>query len=885
MLENEIKNLNKNQMFYIIISFFSLFSLKSCTLTQTTEKIPNIGYMSYGYNIYLGNPTPTDYTYDPGLTFTSIFDLEYNRNKTTSDGAYLIPDDLDAIKSTACSYETSTTSIYGQTSYYNSISQSLSFSASVDLEKISGSFSASDDWGTVSEDTVANKNVMVSTSASCAVFIATLNEYIGMKFTTNFNNAVETLLEGDENDDALYFAFFDSFGTHYFKQQVLGAKATVEIEFSRSTYNSLINYDSDFTVTAQMSFLSVFSLNSSYSSNFTEGKADEFVNDQTSMKISCLGASPSSNGTDDWSLKATSSPMPIQYKIASISNLFTATNFPNSSIDLLTRVKNRITYYIIKYCYQMNGISCQGPLYERTVPRYSVITTTGYTVIVTCPINQTMIGIGFRRLQVTGNYENFPRYHLTSTTTGECYDYYGVECYGVCTSVYSPDEVLIINSDETTGTTDVTCPNGYKVSGCGFDLSSASTMESYPSCYIYNDFTCRCYTDYNHVCQAICIPNTKSFLNETYQIVTETSTGNFNATCSSSVHVLGCGYLSSVSVTADEYWYVYPQENYCSCYNSYGGTCYAVCADVFQIGTPDCFNCRSDKCSETGCTECVEGYYLTGNVCNIMPCYNICTTCTSQDSCEKCMGCSQSTYSDDKTCWNPYLISEGCIPCGYNYYLNPDGYCTYCTQTSDPYKFRNGSNDGTGRCDFCSNLISNCLTCNDINFTCQACDSDFYLASNRSCLLTNSIDYSIDSSSGSKTLVYVTCPINESLIGIGFNRTNKAGSYEKFPIYMLISSVLGVCYDYYGLTCYAVCSSAFSSTEVLVKNSTTSSGNITISCPKDYMVSGCGLDLDLDSSSTSDTYPSSYMLNSSTCSCYSSNSHICQAICVPIKTN
>ena len=156
--------------------FFSFFLLQ-----LLTKKITNIGYISYGYNIFLGNPNPTQYSYDPGLTFASIFDLEYTNNKTTSDGAYEIPDNLDAIESVACSYSTETSSIFGETSYMTSLENSVSISLSAEYEEISGDFSASYDWGRVSKETVQNNHVVVSTSARCSVFTVNFNVYMSYR--------------------------------------------------------------------------------------------------------------------------------------------------------------------------------------------------------------------------------------------------------------------------------------------------------------------------------------------------------------------------------------------------------------------------------------------------------------------------------------------------------------------------------------------------------------------------------------------------------------------------------------------------------------------------------------------------------------------------------
>lgn len=73
--------------------------------------------MGQGYNIYFGNPLPTQAGVDPGYTDhagEAIWDLAYTEGRTTglSTGAYNIPDGLQVLHDTGCklSYSASSTS-------------------------------------------------------------------------------------------------------------------------------------------------------------------------------------------------------------------------------------------------------------------------------------------------------------------------------------------------------------------------------------------------------------------------------------------------------------------------------------------------------------------------------------------------------------------------------------------------------------------------------------------------------------------------------------------------------------------------------------------------------------------------------------------------------
>ncbi|CAI2187596.1 6260_t:CDS:2 [Funneliformis geosporum] len=53
------------------------------------ERLPNVGYLSSGYDIYKGNPRETG-SVDPGFRLESIFNLTLDGG-TTSDGRYILP--------------------------------------------------------------------------------------------------------------------------------------------------------------------------------------------------------------------------------------------------------------------------------------------------------------------------------------------------------------------------------------------------------------------------------------------------------------------------------------------------------------------------------------------------------------------------------------------------------------------------------------------------------------------------------------------------------------------------------------------------------------------------------------------------------------------------
>ena len=102
------------------------------------------------------------------------------------------------------------------------------------------------------------------------------------------------------------------------------------------------------------------------------------------------------------------------------------------------------------------------------------------------------------------------------------------------------------------------------------------------------------------------------------------------------------------------------------------------------------------------------------------------------------------------------------------------------------------------------------------------------------------------------------------------------------PSYKLISSTNGICINIIG-HCFAVCTTIFPKEEIVLVNSRSLLGNTSVSCPENYLVPSCALDQSV--AEDLDPNPSSYMLNSATCQCFSSHLHICQAVCVQNRYN
>jgi hypothetical protein len=104
----------------------------------TTPTLSNIDYLFTGYNVFYGNPHSTD-TFDPGFANNKIFQATYTQEALSADQRYLVPDFVDVKQETQCDIQYTSTTITGETSLTNSLTEDVSF----ELSGFGASFKAS----------------------------------------------------------------------------------------------------------------------------------------------------------------------------------------------------------------------------------------------------------------------------------------------------------------------------------------------------------------------------------------------------------------------------------------------------------------------------------------------------------------------------------------------------------------------------------------------------------------------------------------------------------------------------------------------------------------------------------------------------------------------
>merc|ERR550532_1070223 len=102
---------------------FVLFTVVGGALA--VPKLPNVGYLGQGYNIFKGNPQSSSVV-DPGFQ-QPLLGLTYEDESTTADGKYVIPDKTNAEQIAICNSKSETKTISGAKSYYESLTTDVSF--------------------------------------------------------------------------------------------------------------------------------------------------------------------------------------------------------------------------------------------------------------------------------------------------------------------------------------------------------------------------------------------------------------------------------------------------------------------------------------------------------------------------------------------------------------------------------------------------------------------------------------------------------------------------------------------------------------------------------------------------------------------------------------
>jgi len=324
-----------NCMILFIIVFSCVFA----------EKMRNIDYLSFGYDVYTGNPLSTIGGVDPGFQIQKIFRFTYDGHQKSSDDRWDIPDRMTVVREDSCSLGFSSTSISGTESYSHSLENHISAS----LEGWGAKFKASVDYKQVEERTSKYKDLYTTSKGECKIYTAKIDTFLPPKLSESFVAALNSLPEQYDHDS--YMEFIENFGTHFVKQIHMGARFTCITRLTESGWTSLLQ--KNIKVETAASF-SAFGVTGALETRTEDQKriAREFDSVKTEMTLSVVGAKPvKDHGVIEWAQQVIEEPMPMHYSLEPISNLLTPRYIQDSRINLdIKRLKENIEKGLMEYC-------------------------------------------------------------------------------------------------------------------------------------------------------------------------------------------------------------------------------------------------------------------------------------------------------------------------------------------------------------------------------------------------------------------------------------------------------------------------------------------------------------------------------------------------------
>ena len=279
------------------------------------QKYRNVDYLSFGYDIYRGNPHSTQGV-DPGFRFERIFDLTYNQKLKSSDGYWDVPDNVTMARTDACTLHFESTYLHTMSSYLNSLERDVTVSGG--LAGIA-SFKASTAYKSVEKSMTTTTDKHIYSNAVCDVYKAKMNAYDPPKLHENFIKVLMTL--PTKYDEKQYFKFIDNYGTHAITEINMGARFGMISSISKSSYEKFQSEGISVSAAASFSILG-FSGGVDTRTSTQKDWANKYNSAMIDFQIISVGAKPVARGDAvAWAQQAITQPMPLRYTLVPLSEL------------------------------------------------------------------------------------------------------------------------------------------------------------------------------------------------------------------------------------------------------------------------------------------------------------------------------------------------------------------------------------------------------------------------------------------------------------------------------------------------------------------------------------------------------------------------------------
>lgn len=335
-----LQNTNMGEIFTVLL--FMVFSIIVIRVDSNPPRFPNIGYVGSTYNLFKGNPQSTK-GLDPGFTLRNMFEFQYDTNHTTADGLYSLPDGVNGVLSSACSFSFSSDITQSSSSYKSS----LEVSVSADFKGWGASFSANSDYKTVKEGSSYGESKIVTSEAKCEAYATSI-------VSGSLNPAIVKAIHNLPPNSTtlpyrqLYIDFFNHWGTHFAHGLMMGGRYGIRSSFTETKFISMSTSGLD--IKSSAGYSGIVSINSNAATSAQQEQAKKFESYRKDVQLYQVGGKPPMDdqmSTYAWAQTVKANPLPLTYQLIPISQVMTPESFPDDK-DILKKqstMQSMVGYY------------------------------------------------------------------------------------------------------------------------------------------------------------------------------------------------------------------------------------------------------------------------------------------------------------------------------------------------------------------------------------------------------------------------------------------------------------------------------------------------------------------------------------------------------------
>lgn len=295
--------------------------IQVCQGDMLKHTFPDFDYALRGYNILKGYPQAVGH--DPGFTYP-IFKADYSGLLHTADCRYRLPTGFLVAPDVACVTSFSSEELTNS----HELSKSLSVNAEVSGGGWGVRFSASAGYKKATRELASGNSVYVVSKATCKYYTSVIDRLSPPPFDEDFL-ALAKKMEKSTSD---VVRFLDLYGTHFLETIEFGAKFIYENKISTENYMSM--QSENINVKVQASYSGLFSLGGGFGMDSDQRNVAVSFSKKVETSTVTVGAAPPSTGDAmEWASTVKTSPLPIEYKLTDINELFTATFMKDTGIN------------------------------------------------------------------------------------------------------------------------------------------------------------------------------------------------------------------------------------------------------------------------------------------------------------------------------------------------------------------------------------------------------------------------------------------------------------------------------------------------------------------------------------------------------------------------